>query len=59
MRTNTHPKAGKSWSARKRPTTSGIRKAQKQVVHLWVKDNGIGISIEDQAKIFQTILPFG
>jgi signal transduction histidine kinase len=24
-----------------------------QVVHLWVKDNGIGISIEDQAKIFQ------
>jgi signal transduction histidine kinase len=25
----------------------------KQVVHIWVKDNGIGISIEDQAKIFQ------
>jgi len=25
----------------------------KEVVHLWVKDNGIGISIEDQAKIFQ------
>ena len=25
----------------------------KQVVHLWVKDTGIGISIEDQAKIFQ------
>ena len=25
----------------------------KQVVHMWVKDNGIGISIEDQAKIFQ------
>jgi signal transduction histidine kinase/putative methionine-R-sulfoxide reductase with GAF domain len=25
----------------------------KQVVHLWVKDNGIGISTEDQAKIFQ------
>ncbi|HSO13133.1 MAG TPA: GAF domain-containing protein [Anaerolineales bacterium] len=25
----------------------------KQVVHLWVKDNGIGISLEDQAKIFQ------
>jgi len=25
----------------------------RQVVHLWVKDNGIGISIEDQAKIFQ------
>jgi signal transduction histidine kinase len=25
----------------------------KQVVHLWVKDDGIGISIEDQAKIFQ------
>jgi signal transduction histidine kinase len=24
-----------------------------RVVHLWVKDNGIGISIEDQAKIFQ------
>ena len=24
----------------------------KQVVHLWVKDDGIGISIEDQAKIF-------
>jgi signal transduction histidine kinase len=25
----------------------------KQVVHIWVKDNGIGITIEDQAKIFQ------
>jgi signal transduction histidine kinase len=25
----------------------------KRVVHLWVKDDGIGISIEDQAKIFQ------
>jgi signal transduction histidine kinase len=25
----------------------------KRVVHLWVKDNGIGISFEDQAKIFQ------
>jgi signal transduction histidine kinase len=25
----------------------------QQVVHLWVKDNGIGISMEDQAKIFQ------
>jgi len=25
----------------------------KNVVHIWVKDNGIGISIEDQAKIFQ------
>ncbi|HEY5728995.1 MAG TPA: GAF domain-containing protein, partial [Anaerolineales bacterium] len=25
----------------------------KQVVHLWVKDTGIGISVEDQAKIFQ------
>ncbi|HEX6035479.1 MAG TPA: GAF domain-containing protein, partial [Anaerolineales bacterium] len=25
----------------------------KRVVHLWVKDNGIGIGIDDQAKIFQ------
>jgi len=25
----------------------------KRVVHIWVKDNGIGISFEDQAKIFQ------
>ena len=25
----------------------------KRVVHLWVRDNGIGISIEDQTKIFQ------
>jgi signal transduction histidine kinase len=25
----------------------------RQVVHLWVRDNGIGISMEDQAKIFQ------
>jgi len=25
----------------------------KEVVHIWVKDNGIGISVEDQAKIFQ------
>jgi signal transduction histidine kinase/putative methionine-R-sulfoxide reductase with GAF domain len=24
-----------------------------QVVHLWVRDNGIGINLEDQAKIFQ------
>ena len=25
----------------------------KRVIHLWVKDDGIGISVEDQAKIFQ------
>ena len=25
----------------------------KEVVHVWVKDNGIGISMEDQVKIFQ------
>lgn len=25
----------------------------RQVVHIWVKDNGIGINIEDQVKIFQ------
>jgi signal transduction histidine kinase len=25
----------------------------RQVVHLWVRDNGIGINIEDQAKVFQ------
>jgi signal transduction histidine kinase/putative methionine-R-sulfoxide reductase with GAF domain len=25
----------------------------RQVIHVWVKDDGIGISIEDQAKIFQ------
>jgi signal transduction histidine kinase/putative methionine-R-sulfoxide reductase with GAF domain len=25
----------------------------KRVVHVWVKDNGIGISVEDQGKIFQ------
>jgi len=25
----------------------------RQVIHLWVKDNGIGISPEDQQKIFQ------
>ena len=25
----------------------------KRVVHLWVKDDGIGISVEDQARIFQ------
>jgi signal transduction histidine kinase len=25
----------------------------KRVVHVWVRDNGIGISIEDQGKIFQ------
>ncbi len=25
----------------------------RKVIHLWVKDNGIGISPEDQQKIFQ------
>src|SRR5690606_4352196 len=25
----------------------------RQVVHIWVRDNGIGIAVEDQAKIFQ------
>jgi signal transduction histidine kinase len=25
----------------------------KEVVHIWVKDNGIGISLEDQKKVFQ------
>ncbi|MFZ1040696.1 MAG: GAF domain-containing protein [Anaerolineales bacterium] len=25
----------------------------RQVIHLWVKDNGIGINLEDQQKIFQ------
>ena len=29
------------------------REGAGRVVHLWVKDNGIGISAEDQAKIFQ------
>ncbi|MFN8461196.1 MAG: hypothetical protein U0X93_05435 [Anaerolineales bacterium] len=37
--------------------TTGIRKAAKQVVHLWVQDNGIGISAEDQTKIFREIFP--
>ena len=29
----------------------------KRVAHLWVQDNGIGINFEDQARIFQRILP--
>ena len=29
------------------------REGAGRVVHLWVKDNGIGISAEDQVKIFQ------
>jgi signal transduction histidine kinase len=29
------------------------RMGASRVVHLWVRDNGIGISQEDQAKIFQ------
>jgi signal transduction histidine kinase len=41
--------------------TIGAEKAGNQwdpagaatVVHIWVKDNGIGISLEDQKKIFQ------
>jgi len=31
----------------------------REVVHFWVKDNGIGISIEDQAKIFQRFFRSG
>ncbi|HAV77998.1 MAG TPA: hypothetical protein DCX53_11670, partial [Anaerolineae bacterium] len=47
------PEGGKIVVGAEATTNQWDSEGAKQVVHLWVKDNGIGISIEDQVKIFQ------
>lgn len=47
------PEGGKILVGAEATTNQWDPEGAKRVVHLWVKDNGIGISIEDQAKIFQ------
>jgi signal transduction histidine kinase len=47
------PEGGKIVVGAESTTNQWDSTGAKQVVHLWVKDDGIGISVEDQAKIFQ------
>jgi signal transduction histidine kinase len=47
------PESGKILIGAEATTNQWDPEGAKQVVHLWVKDNGIGISFEDQTKIFQ------
>jgi len=47
------PEGGKIFVGAEATTNQWDPEGAKHVVHLWVKDNGIGISFEDQAKIFQ------
>lgn len=47
------PEGGKIFVGAEATRNQWDPEGAKQVVHMWVKDNGIGISIEDQAKIFQ------
>jgi signal transduction histidine kinase len=47
------PEGGKIFVGAEATSNQWDPEGAKQVVHLWVKDNGIGINIEDQAKIFQ------
>ncbi|HSJ86297.1 MAG TPA: GAF domain-containing protein, partial [Anaerolineales bacterium] len=47
------PDGGKIFIGAEATTNQWDPEGAKHVVHLWVKDNGIGISFEDQAKIFQ------
>ena len=47
------PEGGKIFVGAEATRNQWDPEGAKQVVHLWVKDNGIGISIDDQTKIFQ------
>ena len=47
------PEGGKIFVGAEATRNQWDPEGARQVVHLWVKDNGIGISIEDQTKIFQ------
>ena len=47
------PEGGKILVGAEETSNQWDPEGAKHVVHLWVKDNGIGISFEDQAKIFQ------
>ena len=47
------PEGGKIFMGAEMSPNQWDPEGAKHVVHLWVKDNGIGINIEDQAKIFQ------
>jgi signal transduction histidine kinase len=47
------PEGGKIFVGAEATSNQWDPEGAKHVVHLWVKDNGIGISFEDQGKIFQ------
>jgi signal transduction histidine kinase len=47
------PEGGKMVIGAKATDNQWDPEGAKRVVHLWVRDNGIGISFEDQARIFQ------
>jgi signal transduction histidine kinase len=56
--TNILPEGGKILIGAEAARNQWDPEGAKQVVHLWVKDNGIGIGIEDQTKNFPEILSF-
>ncbi|MBU2611263.1 MAG: GAF domain-containing protein [Chloroflexi bacterium] len=47
------PEAGEITIGAERSSNQWDAEGAPQVVHVWVKDSGIGISLEDQKKIFQ------
>src|SRR5215208_6748333 len=47
------PEGGKIFVGAEATSHQWDPQGARRVVHLWVKDNGIGISFEDQARIFQ------
>jgi signal transduction histidine kinase len=47
------PEGGKIFVGAEATDNQWDPEGAKRVVHLWVRDNGIGINIEDQPKIFQ------
>ena len=53
MRINIPPPAGTIEVAAERCQNEWDTNGAAEVVHIWVKDNGIGINEEDQKKIFQ------